>query len=461
MSTQPSDAPWLARKDWAADTLRDNVALRPEIYILAFVGPVFLAIAVGGTYSIVNDWLHGRPPNDPGVVLVALFCGLAGFGLTFRSVQLIWRWLVHGGSRLKLASVPIPLGGALRAELVTARRIPAGCAVRATLKCMSATVSHPISINRTYSTREDWSISHHVVWQDEDMITSDGSGHLPIAFAVPADQPETTPRNDVGWRYWTLEIADPGGQRQAFRAEFVLPVFAAPLGTAGAVDAAAILAARQHKQTDFQPSPKTRVHIAMAGEGGTAFALPPVGIAGGAIAQSIVLLVSVGLMLAARYYQLTLLIVAPWGVLNFLLLVWVVRLWTAPERIVIGNGAVRMTSGLFGITRTLPLSEVTAIHAVRITSPFLVSVRIRGKAWHTIGVGQGIRESREAEWLALQMSRTAGIAPAGPAPVNESAEQMEVIAALAKELNSAEGRTRLGKFRTVIARAAREDRQDR
>jgi hypothetical protein len=49
----------------------------------------------------------------------------------------------------------------------------------------------------------------------------------------------------------------------------------------------------------------------------------------------------------------------------------------------------------------------------------------------------------------------------GPAPVNESAEQMEVIAALAKELNSAEGRTRLGKFRTVIARAAREDRQDR
>jgi hypothetical protein len=167
------------------------------------------------------------------------------------------------------------------------------------------------------------------------------------------------------------------------------------------------------------------------------------------------------LVLGARYYRLPLLIVAPWGVFNFLLLVWVVRLWTAPERIVIGNGTVRVTSGLFGITRTLPLSEVTAIHAVRITSPFLVSVRIRGKAWHTIGVGQGIRESREAEWLALQMSRTAGIAPAGPAPVNEAAEQMQVIAALAKELNSAEGRTRLGKFRTVIARAAREDQQDR
>jgi hypothetical protein len=102
--------------------------------------------------------------------------------------------------------------------------------------------------------------------------------------------------------------------------------------------------------------------------------------------------------------------------LNFLLLVWVVRLWTAPERIVIGNGTVRVTSGLFGSTRTLPLSEVTAIHAVRITSPFLVSVRIRGKAWHTIGVGQGIRESRETEWLALQMSRAAGIAPGGLGP---------------------------------------------
>ena len=63
--------------------------------------------------------------------------------------------------------------------------------------------------------------------------------------------------------------------------------------------------------------------------------------------------------------------------------------------------------------------------------------------------------------LARQMSRAAGIAPAGSAPVNEAAAQMEVIAALAKELDSAEGRTRLEKFRTVIARAAREDRQDR
>ena len=84
-----------------------------------------------------------------------------------------------------------------------------------------------------------------------------------------------------------------------------------------------------------------------------------------------------------------------------------------------------------------------------------------GKPGTPSASGQGIRESREAEWLALQMSRTAGIAPAGPAPVNEAAEQMEVIAALAKELDSAEGRTRLGKLRTVIAHAAREDQQDR
>jgi hypothetical protein len=38
---------------------------------------------------------------------------------------------------------------------------------------------------------------------------------------------------------------------------------------------------------------------------------------------------------------------------------------------------------------------------------------------------------------------------------------MEVIAALAKELDSAEGRTRPEKLRTVIGRASREDRQGR
>jgi hypothetical protein len=48
--TQSSDPPWLARKDWVRGTLRDNVALRPDVYIFTFVGPVFLAIAVGGIY---------------------------------------------------------------------------------------------------------------------------------------------------------------------------------------------------------------------------------------------------------------------------------------------------------------------------------------------------------------------------------------------------------------------------
>jgi hypothetical protein len=169
--------------------------------------------------------------------------------------------------------------------------------------------------------------------------------------------------------------------------------------------------------------------------GGTEFVLPPVRAAGGAISQSIVFIVSFILMVAA-YGLIPMVIIVVWGVINLLLYMWLLRLWFAPERVVIGNGAIRVTSALFRITQMMALNQVTAIHAVQIEPPWLVTIRIRGQGWHVIGVGQGIRESREAEWLALQMSHAAGIQPASPIPGNESAEFVEIATAL-KDLPTA------------------------
>jgi hypothetical protein len=263
------------------------------------------------------------------------------------------------------------------------------------------------------------------------MLVSDGSGRFEIAFAVPADQPATTSPNGRDWRTWVLEVEDPSGRTQAYHAEFELPVFSTPLGPGEAAAAAAITEARQRKLEDYKPPPGFRVKIGPAPEGGTEFLIPPMGVHGGAIAQSVVFVVSLLLMVAA--WGISMAIIIPWGILNLLLYIWLLRLWFAPERIVIGNGAIRVTNGLFRTTQTMALDQVTSIHATQIETPWVVTVRIKGQGWRQIGTGQGIRELLEAQWLALQLSHAAGIQPASPIPGNDVQEVMQMVLGYAKE----------------------------
>jgi len=423
----PYEQPWLKRKDWAAGIMRDSVGLHLDVFVIAFMGLVFLAAAFG----FFHERLHLAPDGGFGPFIPMTVFGLVGAGMTLRAVHLVMSWARYGRSRLKLETVPIPLGGAMKAELVMTRQFRAGRALRVRLKCVNSVVKEFVSINKPYSTPEERSVESHTVWQDEDMLVSDGSGRLEIAFAVPADQPATTFPNGRDWRTWVLEVQDPSGRAQAYHAEFELPVFSIPLGAGEAAAVAAIAEARQRKLEDYKPPPGFRVKIGPAPEGGTEFLIPPMGVHGGAIAQSVVFVVSLVLMVAAWGFPMA--IIIPWGILNLLLYIWLLRLWFAPERIVIGNGAIRVTNGLFRITQTMALDQVTSIHATQIETPWVVTVRIKGQGWHQIGTGQGIRELLEAQWLALQLSHAAGIQPANPIPGNDVQEVVQMVLGYGKE----------------------------
>ncbi|HXQ42341.1 MAG TPA: hypothetical protein VN821_13805 [Candidatus Udaeobacter sp.] len=427
-SGSPGEKPWLKRKDWAAGIMRDSVGLHLDVFVIAFMGLVFLAVAFG----FYHERLHLAPDGGFGPFIPMAIFGLVGAGMTLKAVHLVMSWARYGRSRLKLETVPIPLGGAMKAELIMTRQFRAGRQLRVTLKCVNSVVHDYQSINKPFPTAEERSVDSHAVWQDEDTLVSDGSGLFKIAFAVPADQPATTFPNGRDWRTWVLDVQDASGRTQAYHAEFELPVFAASLGAGEAAAVAAIAADRERRLEDYKPGPGFRVKIRPAAEGGTEFLIPPIGRAGGAVAQSIVFAVSFVLMLFA-YGQIPLVVIVPWGVLNLLLYLWLARLWFAAERIVIGNGVIRVTNGLFRITQSMAIDQVASIHAVPIETPWVVTVRIRGQGWRQIGTGQGIRELAEAQWLALQMSHAAGIKAASPIPGNETAEMMEMVLGFAKE----------------------------
>jgi hypothetical protein len=48
-------------------------------------------------------------------------------------------------------------------------------------------------------------------------------------------------------------------------------------------------------------------------------------------------------------------------------------------------------------------------------------------------VGDGIREARDAEWLARQMSLAAGVKPADAIPLNSNLEQMRILQAFVSD----------------------------
>src|SRR5260370_39275372 len=90
---------------------------------------------------------------------------------------------------------------------------------------------------------------------------------------------------------------------------------------------------------------------------------------------------------------------------------WILRLWSAPERGVFANGAVSYTSGILAKTRTMPIAEISSIHVTKGGYTTNNAIRITGRGFNIFNVGDGIRVKRNAEWLARQMSIDAGVKP--------------------------------------------------
>src|SRR5262249_52119766 len=152
-------------------------------------------------------------------------------------------WIKYGGSRLRLETVPIPIGGACRAELTLSKRIQAGQAVNCRLQCYMATVRETRSLS---ATSNDPHIEHPGLGEDEETVTYDGSGTLRIAFAVPEQAPGTRAPSKQFRYFWQLKAEVPGG-KGSYHAEFEVPVFKVALTETQVQEAKSVAAARSER----------------------------------------------------------------------------------------------------------------------------------------------------------------------------------------------------------------------
>jgi hypothetical protein len=153
--------------------------------------------------------------------------------------------------------------------------------------------------------------------------------------------------------------------------------------------------------------------VSARADGGAAFEFPPSRESAGLLTA--VLVLSLGLLalfvsvVPVHSRGMTLLTLA-WGVVEYTLLIALLRLCFVTDRVVIGADGISVTAGLLGDTRTMAPATVRAIYAASGLMTLHHAIRIRGTGWRRITVGDGIRDWREAELLAAVMSRLAGVA---------------------------------------------------
>jgi hypothetical protein len=403
---------------------------------MLFFGLAMLAVSFAFAYVLFHEVVYGAyRAGDYGMLLPIVIAGFVGIGLTVKATLDITQGLKWRGSHFHFATVPVPIGGPLRGELRTSRPIAVGHKVWFKIECVSVTEQAMRASDGT----TDYTTSRSTIWEDEETVISDGSGTIPIAFAIPPDARQTRApgkSRDDNWSIeWQLTAQEVGGGREGYSGEFDLPVFSIPVTAEQKANVESIHAGRTKELEEYQPGSDFGVRITRTADGGTEFFFPPVRGGAKAIPQTVVFLGTVGLLAAICIRdQPSIPLVAIWGFVDLGFFMWILRLWFAPERVVFANGAVSYTSGILAKTRTMPIADISSIHVTKGGYTTNNAIRITGRGLNIFNVGDGIRVKRNAEWLARQMSIAAGVKPVDSI-MDSSLEQAE-FAHQAEALNA-------------------------
>ncbi len=336
--------------------------------------------------------------------------------LTIRGVRLILSWIRYGSSQFHLASVPVPLGGALRGDLRAS--LPSGRRVRLKLQCRSLTTASRKDQQGNTSLDNNTAM----MWEAEETVVADGNGVLQVVFVIPSEVPTTKLRprawqhesrsfgsiQSKAWVEWWLIADDASGSAQGYHAEFEVPVFRVPETAGQAAEVASLRGARKEEIEAYSPGPDFKVQIVPTTDGSREFFFLRRAAEASATGQTVLFLITfVPLVMMAT--QLPIWIVAVWAVIEIVFLAWILRLWFAPEQVVVANGVLTVTQGLFARKRRVATADITSIHAAKGEYTRNHHIRIVGKGWHVMAVGDGIRNARDAEWLARRSAPRRGL----------------------------------------------------
>jgi hypothetical protein len=217
------DEPWMWREDWAK---REIVYSDSKSAIVTLIASILLPLS---TIKFVMSTLHkyGGLTYHGESLLIIIGLSVASLVSIGCCIYFMLRWFRFGISKIHLETLPIPLGGEMKAILMTNfdARILNICEVD--LSC--ASVQLRSSGRRGAGSYEEVTL----LWTQiktltaEDLVTEMGRTGIPIQFEIPASQSSTHIKGFSSAIVWILKVKLdlPGVD---YKAEFVLPVFSDP-----------------------------------------------------------------------------------------------------------------------------------------------------------------------------------------------------------------------------------------
>ena len=227
---------------------------------------------------------------------------------------------------------------------------------------------------------------------------------LPVRFPIPPDALPCDDHNSRDTVLWRLEVSAevPGVD---YASAFEVPVFRTAESDRPRTDVETAAAqAIADQAAHFEPGPECRIQVTR-NRRGTEIVFPAARNRGAALDLTLFLALWLGAVAAMVLLGAPVIFPLVFGLFAALLIRAVLDLWLGVARVTAGAGAVLVASGLLtpGRERRVPSPEVAEV-VTRIGmqaggTPYydVVLVRRDGKK---LVAGRGIRDKREAEWVA-------------------------------------------------------------
>lgn len=399
MATEHQDSPWLFREDWAAGVVRSGG--RAGMIGLWVFAVIWNGISSPILFVFQQEWEKGNK-----AILIGLLFPLVGIGILIAAIRATLRWKRFGKCELRLETLPGRIGGHFSARLNIPSVVYTVQKIDLRMACIRRTTT---GSGKNRSTHEK------LLWEEKrvaprQVISFDKDGmNLPVFFCLPRGQPDSMAGNPA--IIWRIEAtADLPGVD--FSETFEVPVF-----TTGETETSRPVhdpLAEHQDDLDVGTAPTLRGIRIHETPSGVTIDFRPARHPGAILGLSTFTLIWTGIMIALFKFDAPLLFPIIWGLFDLLLIAGVITSIFHGVRVDAANGAITIRHRLIvpTVTRHAAAGTITAVDAAignrsGKTQYYRIVVHtVEGKRYHA---GGGLKEKRDAVWIAERLSIAAGI----------------------------------------------------
>jgi hypothetical protein len=393
LKTGHPDEPWLWKPDWAAGHVDD--ATRQTVWFAWGFAMLWNLISFPSAFLAVRAAIQ----KGNHAALIALLFPIVGVGLLVWAVRSMLRYRRYGQSHFDLATRPGVIGHSLIGTVRLSEALRPEGGFRVTLTCLRRYVT---------GSGDDRSTSESIYWQEERMVPGVGAT-IPIAFAIPADARPCDDRNPDDRVLWRLQVdADVPGVD--YSSTFEVPVFrtadsdqprSADEETATR-DPLAPMVYRQPATSRIEVTNNRR---------GTEILYPAARNPGVATGLTFFLALWCAAIWACIHFGAPIIFPIVFGLFGIIILVVTLDAWLKATRVTVEPGTITVASGYLttGAGKTIDaddIADVTPTITMQGGGTAYYDVTIVRKNGKKVSAGSGIRDKREAEWLAATLKES-------------------------------------------------------